>query len=184
VGLEAPAKLDGRPLQTLLAGRDVPWREYVFAITTGSAPVLYFPQFSVRDARYRLILSPVRDRENACATAFLTQHNVHFAAGTMGTEIAAASETVRAAYARYLNPPPVELYDLVNDPHEWRNLAEDPAFADVRARLEGVFRDWRERTGDPWLDPEALERLTADHDSAPGRDYRKDPEFRWGYLDE
>ena len=184
LGLGAPPELDGRPLQALFTGADVPWREYVFAMTTGSAPVLYYPQFSVRDVRYRLILSPVRGRENACATCYLTQHNVHFAAGTTEAEIAAASETVRVAYARYRNPPAVELYDLEKDPYEWHDLAEDPAHAEVRVRLERALGDWRAKTGDPWLDPAALERLTADHDSAPERNYRKAADFRWGYLDE
>ncbi len=183
VGIAAPAGLDGRALQPLLLGEEVPWREHVFAMTTGSAPALYFPQFSVRDARYRLILSPMRGRENACARAFLEHHNVHFAAGTTEGEIAAAGEGVSAAYARYLRPPAVELYDLRADPHAWRDLADDPAHAGVRARLERVLTDWRRRTGDPWLDPAALEALTGDHDTAPSRKYRSAPDFRWEYLD-
>jgi arylsulfatase A-like enzyme len=41
-----------------------------------------------------------------------------------------------------------ELYDLVEDPHELRNVADDPAYAEVRAELETAL--WREqaRVGD------------------------------------
>jgi arylsulfatase A-like enzyme len=41
-----------------------------------------------------------------------------------------------------------ELYDLLEDPHELRNVADDPAYAAVRAELEVAL--WREqaRVGD------------------------------------
>ncbi len=45
-----------------------------------------------------------------------------------------------------------ELYDLIFDPNETRNLAADPGLetvlADMRARLD----DWMRHTGDPLLD--------------------------------
>ncbi len=103
-GVTAPANLDGQSLRPLLEGEQVPWREHVFAMTTGSAPVLYFPQFAVRDARYKLIISPLRDRENACALAYREHHNVHFTGGTSAEEIAASPEAIRLAYARYAGP--------------------------------------------------------------------------------
>ena len=45
--------------------------------------------------------------------------------------------TQRWKYIRYYEQQPVyeELYDLLKDPHESRNLAEDPKFSDQLARL-------------------------------------------------
>ena len=43
----------------------------------------------------------------------------------------------------------VELYDLVDDPHETTNVADDPAFAARRRELEARLDDWLERSDDP-----------------------------------
>ncbi len=47
--------------------------------------------------------------------------------------------------------PPEQLYDLVFDPNEARNLADDPAYADALAELRGRLQAWQEDTGDPLL---------------------------------
>ena len=48
--------------------------------------------------------------------------------------------------------PRVELYDLLGDPQEMRNLAEDPAHGDIRAALGARLDDWMRDTADPLLD--------------------------------
>lgn len=44
--------------------------------------------------------------------------------------------------------PVEELYDVVADPHETRNLANDPAHAAVLERLRAALQDWQDRYGD------------------------------------
>ena len=183
VGAPAPSNLAGRSLLPLLRGKEVPWRTHVFGVTAGSAPSLYYPQQSVRDRRYKLILSPLRGRVNLRALAYLNQKNTHFIAGTTQLEIDASEPTVSAAYARYLNPPEMELYDLENDPHEWNNLADDPKFATIQEALLKVIRQWQDHTRDPLGDPKMLQMFTAEHDRAATINYRRDKSFRWGYLD-
>lgn len=51
----------------------------------------------------------------------------------------------------YGKRPKYELYDLQKDPHETTNLAEDPAYAEVKASLEKELMDELSRTGDPRL---------------------------------
>ncbi len=51
----------------------------------------------------------------------------------------------------YGKRPRVELYDLRRDPHEMTNLADDPAAAEVRSRLETRLLEELARTGDPRL---------------------------------
>jgi arylsulfatase A-like enzyme len=53
---------------------------------------------------------------------------------------------------------PVELFDLQNDPNETKNLADDPAHAEARKKLETVMQAWREKRADPLLDPARLQR--------------------------
>ncbi len=51
---------------------------------------------------------------------------------------------------RFMQPKkkPEELYDLVNDPYETRNLAEDPDYAEQLARMRRALAGWRELVGD------------------------------------
>ena len=51
----------------------------------------------------------------------------------------------------YGKRPKYELYDLKKDPHETRNVAEDPAYSEVKASLEKRLIDELTRTGDPRL---------------------------------
>ncbi len=43
----------------------------------------------------------------------------------------------------------VQLFDLQNDPHEIRNLADNPRYADQRARMERLLAEARKQFGDP-----------------------------------
>src|SRR5262249_4707114 len=51
----------------------------------------------------------------------------------------------------YLHRPHEELYDLEQDPNEVKNVAGDPAYAEVLKDLRGRLKDWQERTKDPWV---------------------------------
>jgi len=48
-----------------------------------------------------------------------------------------------------------ELYDLVYDPQETCNLAEDPEHGEIKASLKKKLSDWMEKTGDPLVDESA-----------------------------
>ncbi|MDP6678078.1 MAG: sulfatase-like hydrolase/transferase [Verrucomicrobiota bacterium] len=184
--VKPPAGLDGRPLQPLLEGRFVKWREHLFAHKLGSAAHFYYPQAAIRDTRYKLISNPLR-RPNPLAKIYADNAGVFFIAGTRPQEVGAASPQVKAAYATYHNPPPVELYDLHADPNEFTNLADDPKHAATRERLAKRLRQWQRDTGDLMADPKALARYTKEIDEAnamkPHLVYRRDKNFRWRYLD-
>jgi N-sulfoglucosamine sulfohydrolase len=178
-GAVVPEGLPGRPLQPLMRGEAVPWRDVFCAIATGAAPAIRCMQMSIRDARYKLIYSPMREK-NYSAQAYLTQYNPHFAAGTQEGEISAAMQGV---YDRYLNPPVFEFYDLEKDPYEFHDLANDPAFAVERERLFKRFRAWQESIKDPFRE-EANVRFFADMQAEQAQGaYRKKKHFRWPYLD-
>jgi hypothetical protein len=72
------------------------------------------------------------------------------------------------------------LYDLRSDPYEWQNRADDPALADVKARLLAELRRWQQQTADPLANPDKLARLTAEHDAIP-KPYARLPNFQWQY---
>ena len=58
-----------------------------------------------------------------------------------------------------------ELYDLVKDPDERNNLAEDPAYADQLAAMRNHLDTWMEETNDLGREPETMARY--DSDMAP-----------------
>lgn len=185
LGLDALPALPGRSLAPLLRGReDESPRQYMVMLGIGGAPVIYYLQYGIRDQRYKLILNPIRDRSNTNAVAYLNHHNAFFGAGSEQAEIDAAESAVQAAYARYRDPPRVELYDLARDPHEWHNLADDPDHAAVKDRLLAALRAWQAEMRDPLGDPELLGEYTAIQDQVRNLPYRKDPGFRWPYLDQ
>jgi len=185
VGLKTGETLPGLSLFPLLKGENAPWRKYIFGQTNGSAPVLFFQQFSIRDERFKLIINPLRDRKNTCAEVYLTNRlsNPFFEAGCRPEEIKTAPEQIQKAYETYLNPPLYELYDLLNDPHEFKNLSGKAEYEKVQKRLLDDFHKWQIETNDPLANPDNLRKLTKEHDRLLNYNYRGDVNFRWGYLD-
>jgi len=184
VGLPPRASLPGRSLLPLAGGREVPWRKYLFAERTAFHAGSFFPQRTMRDGRYKLILNLTPQRTNPVADRYETHDGVFFIYGTEQQELETAPADVQRAYKTWRNPPPVELYDLQGDPWEFRNLANDPDKADIRQRLSDALQQFRQQHGDPLLDSGKLEKLAEEHDyvhrKVPGGRYG--PGQSWKYL--
>ena len=186
IGIErADDELPGRALQPLLAGEQSPeWRQYIYALTTGSFPRACFVQRSIRDERFKLISSPRPHTENLDAGTYLDEEHQHFVvSGATAAEQAAAPKYVRDAFNRWSRPPRYELYDLDSDPHEWNNLADDPGHTVVRRRLMAALEDWQRQTRDPFLDPANVDAFVREQLANRDLLYRKNESFRWSYLE-
>ena len=185
-GAPVPRDLPGRSLLPLCERGQVAWREVVFTENDGATPFWTFPTRTVRDRRYKLHVSLLRDRPHPTYAYYAEQKLAFFKAGTNARELAAAPEHVRQAYATWRDPPPVALYDLRKDPYEWHNLAGRPEYADVQARLMKAMADWQHRTADPMADPAKRKRYVAEMDGVMERkvNYRRQKGFRWQYLDD
>jgi len=48
--------------------------------------------------------------------------------------------------------PGEELYDLVKDPQQLKNVANDPNYATAKKELQSRLLQWRKQTGDPYLE--------------------------------
>jgi arylsulfatase A-like enzyme len=132
LGLPLPGDLHGRSLWPRLQGGAYDPRELVFAEKTFHTA--YEPMRMVRDARYKLIVNLEVDILNVPG------------------DVLRSPVTARMVDEIAVERPPLELYDLEDDPDERRNRIDDPALADVRARLSEALVDWMRRTGDPLLD--------------------------------
>ena len=164
-----PAQIEGRSLRPALEGRSYRGRRTLCVEHTAHQPSEYYPRRAIRDTRYKLILNLRSETPNP----------------VLGIDGCAAWEASRAprlagsrtrqAFDVYHHPPQWELYDLVRDPDEFENLAEDPAHARVLRRLQVALNDWRVRTRDPLLNPETLHRLNEAHDRLRAPGSRWDP---------
>ncbi|MEM7560956.1 MAG: hypothetical protein AAF394_17670, partial [Planctomycetota bacterium] len=52
--------------------------------------------------------------------------------------------------------PIEELYDVVSDPHETRNLAELPEFQSTLTHMRKSLEEWQVKVGDMGMIPEAI----------------------------
>ena len=72
------------------------------------------------------------------------------------------SESIASAYSLMRRPPEFELYDLKNDPYEFKNLAGDASVRDQFELLKTKLAEWRKATDDPFLNPKNITRLQAE----------------------
>ena len=161
-GAEAIPGLPGLSLAPLLRGEAPDWREHLFAEFHVHSNHNYYPQRSVRDRRYKLVHNLLPGEENP-GQAFTVAR--FFGEGELAQALDKADTSVRRAYALMAKPPEFELYDLAQDPFEFRNLAGDPAHQAPLLDLQRVLLEWRERTSDPFLDESNVRRLKAEVDA-------------------
>lgn len=130
-GLEQPDWLQGRSLLPLVRGETDRLHDAVFTELTFHAA--YDPQRAIRTDRWKYVrlfhdhLGPVLPNCDDCAAKeVLLEHG--------WADITVARE---------------QLYDLVLDPEEGRNLVDDPEHAEVLDSLRARLEAWMQETGDP-----------------------------------
>jgi len=135
-GIEAPVPLHGKDL----LGDQVKQRKYVFA-ARDKMDETHDAMRAIRSKDYKLILNlmPERawlqyNRYKEGAYPMLAEMNVLNLKGQLTPEQAAFFAARK---------PEVELFDLRNDPHEVKKLADDPKFASVKAELLAELDHWR-----------------------------------------
>lgn len=147
-GLELPDHLQGR---AFLGSNLTPVRDYIYG-ARDRMDERYDIIRTVRDTRFRYI----RNYEP------LKPYYQFMNSAEKGPTMA---ELRRLHDAGKLDPVadryfglklPEELYDVSKDPHEIHNLANDPAYASVMARMRQAHLDWVATTRDTGLLPEPL----------------------------
>lgn len=145
-GTKSIPNLPGRSLVPLSKGNPIDWRTHLFTEFNIHSAHNYYPQRTIQNKRYKLILNLMPGRVNP-GYQFT---NKRFFEELVDT-IDEAPEPIRSAYHNMERPPQFELYDLQEDPHEFNNLAEEPGYAEIRSDLEKRLDAWRHETKDPML---------------------------------
>ncbi|MDP6506730.1 MAG: sulfatase-like hydrolase/transferase, partial [Planctomycetota bacterium] len=163
-GLSTPKHLPGFALQDVDSGK-VPPRKHIHTFTTGSSPGLLYMQFGIRDERYKLVYNPDRELNRLAASRYRNSRLPE-------------DQHVQT----FLHPPEYELFDLQEDPHEWKNLADSPEHKEIRKRLHKAMREFQWRIKDPFADRENIATFISEQKEYQKKRYRKSG-FRWPHLD-
>jgi len=141
---------DGRSFLGILADGGDSFRTHVFAEATtlgvhgAKEP---YPMRAVRDTRYKLIRN-------------LAPDNTYWIGGIHGSQPFTSwqnnatnkPDPALAARVKFLSHrPSEELYDLVTDPFETKNLASSPDLASIKATLGQELDAWMKQQGDKGL---------------------------------
>jgi len=107
---------------------------------------MYYPMRAIRNRQYKLIWNIAAPLPYPFATD-LWAASTWQAQYQKGPEAQYGNRTVDS----YIHRPSFELYDLVKDPAETNNLAEDPQYADTLAEMKDQLRQFQRDTNDPWI---------------------------------
>lgn len=165
---------DGRSFVALLQGKTDKFRDHVFSQHTTVGVHGYkepYPSRMARDARYKLI-------RNLAPTNTFSIGGIHRGEPLASWQADAKTDPKLAARVAWLfKRPGEELYDLETDPFEMKNLAADPKFATIKARLQKELDAWMRQQGDKGLETELLARTRQgsgpDEDDEEGRSGRR-----------
>ena len=179
--IPVPGSVQGISLRPLLCGKTSGnGRKYMFSEHNAHGPGAgeYYPTRSVTDGRFRYILNLrhevvpdypierfVTDKEFAAKPKGLAwmpwdatpsvqwQNNAFAEIIRHKAEFPEQYELLKATFFR----PEEELYDLESDPHEMKNLADNPECAVRKQALARVLKGWMMASGDKG-DPRSVKR--------------------------
>ncbi|MFV9552215.1 sulfatase [Algibacter sp. PT7-4] len=133
-GGEAISDMDGKSIFPVLKDKNAEIHEYVYGVQTnqGILAASVFPARMIRSNRYKYIrnfnaveVSEQNMGDNEYVNAFIT----------IGAN-------------KYKSKPYEELYDIINDPFEQNNLAQDEAHLSIKQELASELKKWMKEQGD------------------------------------
>ena len=132
-GAPVPEGWAGHSLLPLARGERDEIRDELFAELTYH--VAYDPQRAIRTKRYK----------------YIRQYGERLEPVLPNVDDSPSKDLLVAAGWRERRRPREQLYDLVMDPGEMRNVAGDPAFDEVQTALDERLQRWMAETADPLL---------------------------------
>ena len=143
-GLKVPGTIEGKSFLPVLAGKKESHKNHVYGIQTTRGIIKGPEYYGIRTIRsethrYILNLTPAATFQNGVTNSPL-----------FASWIAKAKDDVvaRKLVYNFQHRPAEELYDVVNDPLEMNNIANDPRLASVKRDLKDRLLNWMEQQGD------------------------------------
>lgn len=152
-GITPPVPLHGKNL----LGKEVKKRKYIFA-SRNKMDETHDAMRAIRSKDFKLILNLMPERPylqynnyKEGAYPMLAEMNVMYLKGELTPEQAAFFAPTK---------PEIELYDLRKDPYEVHNVADNPKYAKVKAKLLAELENWRKNV---ILDPGVSDEFRAEN---------------------
>jgi N-sulfoglucosamine sulfohydrolase len=144
-GVKPAAAMRGKSLLPILEHEDGKERDTVFGSHQFHEITMYYPMRMVRTRTHKLIRNLANPLPYPCAADIFDSASWQ--------DILKRNDTMLGQRSRkaYEFRPKEELYDLVKDPNELKNVAEEPAYAEVLKDLRTRLLGWQTATKDPWL---------------------------------
>lgn len=135
----------GRSFKSIITSASpVGWNE-TYASHTFHEITMYYPMRTVITRDYKLIWNiahPLPYPHSTDLWVSATWQSVYYSENQMY-----AGRSIQ----NYIQRPEFELYDIVNDPYEFNNLADIPKYSGIVEELKGKIKTFQERTNDPWV---------------------------------
>ncbi|WP_282035762.1 sulfatase family protein [Saccharicrinis aurantiacus] len=133
-GGKAIPEVDGKSFLPILKGKDIDIHDYVYGVQTsqGILAASVFPARMIRNKQYKYI-------RNLNATEVVEQN-------FGDNEYVNAFLSIGAN--KYKEKSYEELYDIVDDPFEQNNLAQNAAYSDIKEQLATDLKIWMKEQGD------------------------------------
>jgi N-sulfoglucosamine sulfohydrolase len=144
-GVKKPAEVTGRSLLPVLEQERADGWDVVYGSHQFHEITMYYPIRMVRTRTHKYLLNLAHPLEYP--------HAGDLWGSPTWQGILKRNDTMMGLrpVKAFLHRPKEELYDLTSDPHELKNLAGDPAHAQVLDDLRARLAAWRKQTADPWL---------------------------------
>jgi N-sulfoglucosamine sulfohydrolase len=146
-GVKIPKHIQGR---AFLGSQKAGPREYIFA-ARDRMDEAYDLIRAVRDKRYKYIRNYMWHLTRGQDIDYMNQMPTMQEMRRLDAE-----GKLKGPQKQYFEKtkPVEELYDTVNDPHEVKNLADNPEYKTVLERMRRAHKEWVKETGDMGLIPE------------------------------
>ena len=143
--IERPDVLDGKSFLPVLKSETNEHKDFVYGIMTTRGIINGSETFGIRSVRgkrfkYILNLSPEVKFTNACSQGRCFQ--------SWKKKAESGDADAADKVNRYHHRPAIELFDMENDPYEWKNLADDPTYESVKSELKQKLSSWMAEQGD------------------------------------
>lgn len=143
------AELDGKSFLPVLLGERNNHKQYVYGIqtTTGIRNGTPYGIRTVRSEQYKYILNIHHDSK---FTNNVTEGKNPNWTGFWPTwkELALNDENAKMLTEKFQTRPKIEFYDIVNDPYELNNLAEDESLKPIIEDMGNLLKNWMDEQGD------------------------------------
>ncbi|WP_288241892.1 sulfatase [uncultured Bacteroides sp.] len=139
--------IDGKSFREVLFNKDKKHREIIYTTHTNDGNMNVYPMRAVRTEKYKYIRNLLPD----CYHSNHSDIHRKDGAGAYWDSWDEAARTDKEAAEKirhYYQRPAEEFYDIVNDPDEKHNLADNPAYKEEMQRMSVLLDKWMSDQGD------------------------------------